>query len=62
MKPKTLYFLLCVAGTVSPYSQLVPFLRASGLDLRRRRPSRPCERMTTVMLPVIDAEGSRAAN
>jgi hypothetical protein len=35
MKSKTLYLLLCVAGTVLPYSQLVPFLRENGVDLRR---------------------------
>ena len=34
MKPKALYLLLCVAGTLLPYSQLVPFIRENGLDLR----------------------------
>jgi hypothetical protein len=34
MKPKGLYLVLCVAGTVLPYSQLVPFLREQGLDFR----------------------------
>jgi Terpene cyclase DEP1 len=34
MKPKTIYLLLCVAGTVLPCSQLVPFVREHGLDLR----------------------------
>ena len=34
MKPKTVYLTLCVAGTLLPYSQLVPFLREHGLDLR----------------------------
>jgi hypothetical protein len=34
MKPKTVYLLLCVAGTALPYSQLVPFVREHGLDLR----------------------------
>jgi uncharacterized protein DUF2834 len=34
MRPKYLYLLLCVAGTVLPYSSLVPFLREHGLDLR----------------------------
>jgi hypothetical protein len=34
MKPKNLYLALCVAGTVLPYSQFVPFLREHGLDLR----------------------------
>jgi len=34
MKPKRLYLLLCVAGTVLPYSQLVPFLRERGFDFR----------------------------
>ena len=34
MKPKALYQLLCVAGTVLPYSQLVPFIKEHGFDLR----------------------------
>lgn len=34
MKPKLLYLTLCVAGTVLPYSQLLPFLREHGLDFR----------------------------
>ena len=34
MKPKHLYLLLCIAGTVLPYLFLVPFLREHGLDLR----------------------------
>lgn len=34
MKPGNLYLLLCVAGTLLPYSQFVPFLREHGLDLR----------------------------
>ena len=34
MKPKALYLLLCIAGTLLPYSQLVPFVRENGLDLR----------------------------
>ena len=34
MKPKVLYLILCVVGTLLPYSQLVPFLWAHGLDLR----------------------------
>ena len=34
MKPKSLYLMLCVAGTVLPYSQFVPFLREHGLDAR----------------------------
>lgn len=34
MKPKTLYLILCAAGTMLPYSQLVPFLAENGLDLR----------------------------
>ena len=33
MKPKTLYLCLCVAGTVVPYWQLLPFLRENGLNL-----------------------------
>jgi hypothetical protein len=33
MKPKRLYLWFCVAGTVLPYSQFVPFLREHGLDL-----------------------------
>jgi hypothetical protein len=34
MKPKYLYLLLCVAGTILPYWWFVPFLREHGLDLR----------------------------
>ncbi len=34
MRPRTLYLALCVAGVVLPYSQLIPFLREHGLDLR----------------------------
>jgi Terpene cyclase DEP1 len=34
MTPSNLYLALCVAGTVLPYSQLVPFVREHGLDLR----------------------------
>ena len=33
MKPKALYLCLCVAGTVVPYWQLLPFLREHGLNL-----------------------------
>src|SRR5688572_19348513 len=33
MRPRHLYLVLCVAGTLVPYSQLVPFLREQGLDL-----------------------------
>ena len=34
MKPKHLYLLLCLIGTILPYSFLVPFLREHGLNLR----------------------------
>ncbi len=34
MKPKNLYLGLCVLGTVLPYSQLIPFLREHGPDIR----------------------------
>jgi Terpene cyclase DEP1 len=34
MRPKTLYLVLCVAGTLLPYSQFVPFVQEHGLDLR----------------------------
>lgn len=34
MKPKSLYLALCVAGTLLPYSQFVPFLQQHGLDFR----------------------------
>jgi hypothetical protein len=34
MKPKSLYLLFYFAGTVLPYSQLLPFLREHGLDFR----------------------------
>jgi hypothetical protein len=32
MKPKALYLCLCVAGTLVPYWQLLPFLREHGLN------------------------------
>ena len=34
MKPKLLYLLLCVAGTILPLSFLLQFLREHGLNLR----------------------------
>lgn len=34
MKLKGLYLGLCIVGIVLPYSQLIPFLRENGLDLR----------------------------
>ena len=34
MKPKNLYLVLCIVGTVLPYSQFLPFLREHGLDIR----------------------------
>ena len=34
MKPKSLYLTLCIAGTILPYSQFVPFLLEHGLDVR----------------------------
>ena len=34
MKPKNLYLGLCLLGIVLPYSQLIPFLREHGLDIR----------------------------
>ena len=34
MTPKAIYLALCIAGIVMPYSELVPFLREHGLDLR----------------------------
>ena len=34
MRPKNLYLVFCVLGTLLPYSQLIPFLRENGLDLR----------------------------
>lgn len=33
MRPKHLYLALCVLGTVLPYSQFIPFVRANGIDL-----------------------------
>lgn len=33
MKPRHVYLVLCVLGTVLPYSQLIPFLREHGLNL-----------------------------
>ena len=32
MRPKTAYALLCVAGALLPYAQLLPFLLEHGLD------------------------------
>lgn len=32
MRPATRYLLLCIAGLVLPYSQLIPFLREHGPD------------------------------
>ena len=34
MRPKIVYLLLCVVGTLLPYSQFIPFLREHGLDAR----------------------------
>jgi hypothetical protein len=34
MKAKNVYLVSCIAGTLLPYSQFVPFLREHGLDLR----------------------------
>ena len=34
MNPRVLYLVLCVLGTVLPYSQFVPFVQEHGLDLR----------------------------
>jgi hypothetical protein len=34
MKARHLYLALCVPGFLLPYSQLLPFLRDHGLDLR----------------------------
>ncbi|KAB8331465.1 DUF2834 domain-containing protein [Scytonema tolypothrichoides VB-61278] len=31
---KTIYLILCILGTVLPYSQFVPFLIQNGLDVR----------------------------
>lgn len=33
MNAKTVYLVLCVIGTALPVSQLIPFVRAQGLDL-----------------------------
>jgi hypothetical protein len=33
VRPKTLYMVLCVVGTVLPWSQFVPFLLENGLDV-----------------------------
>jgi len=32
MSPRTVYLLLCVAGTLLPYSQFVPFVLEHGVD------------------------------
>ena len=34
MKSKNVYLGLCIAGTVLPYSQFIPFLREHGLNPR----------------------------
>jgi hypothetical protein len=34
MRPKHLYLGLCLAGTILPYSQFIPFLREHGLSER----------------------------
>lgn len=34
MRPKHLYFCLCILGLTLPYSQFIPFLQEHGLDLR----------------------------
>ena len=34
MRPRSVYLALCVAGTVLPYAQLLPFLHEHGLDVR----------------------------
>src|SRR5436853_3401293 len=34
MTPKRLYLVLCVIGTIVPYSQFIPFLREHGLDFQ----------------------------
>jgi hypothetical protein len=33
MSPRWAYLLLCLLGTLLPYAQFVPWLRANGLDL-----------------------------
>lgn len=32
-KTRTAYIVLCIAGTILPYAQFLPWLRANGLDL-----------------------------
>lgn len=34
MKPKNVYLVLCLLGTVLPCTQIIPFLRDHGLDLQ----------------------------
>lgn len=34
MKPRSMYLILCAAGTFLPYSQFVPFLQEHGLNFR----------------------------
>jgi Terpene cyclase DEP1 len=31
MKPKHLYLILCILGTILPYAQFIPFLREHGI-------------------------------
>jgi hypothetical protein len=33
MKPRAVYLILCVLGTLIPYTQFIPFVREHGLDL-----------------------------
>ncbi len=35
MKPKALYLMLCVIGTILPYSFFIQFLREHGLNIRQ---------------------------
>jgi hypothetical protein len=34
MRPRTAYLWLCVAGTILPYTQFLPFLAEHGLNMR----------------------------
>ena len=34
MQPKSIYLVLCILGTVLPYSQFVPWVMENGLNLR----------------------------
>jgi hypothetical protein len=72
MAPRHLYLALCVLGTILPLTQLVPFVREHGLDLRRMAADLFANRIssffgldvivsTVVLWVFVFVEGRRAA-